>query len=152
MTDDNELEALCSAAAELADGLIMPVTPRASLRDRVVARIADYETVKPLVDVRTHEGGWSGAGVPGVDVRKLFRDRETGRTTVMIRMAPGARFPAHRHGDHEQCLVLSGDIRWGELVYREGDFVVMEKGTSHPEIYSKDGNVLLLVAGANEYV
>jgi anti-sigma factor ChrR (cupin superfamily) len=142
---------MASAAALLAE-TAAPRPPNPALRARVTARIAAYEAVKPLADVRPHDGGWVYAGAPGVDMRRLFRDKETGRTTILLRMEPGARIPAHRHGDDEQCLVVSGDIRWGELVYREGDFVVMGKGSNHPEIYSEGGNVLLLVAGRNEFI
>jgi anti-sigma factor ChrR (cupin superfamily) len=140
------------AAAALIAETAEPAAPRPALRERLMARVADYETMKPLADLRPYDGAWVATGVPGVEVRNLFRDRELGRTTLLLRMEPGAKLPAHRHGDHEQCLVLSGDIRWGALVYREGDFVVMGKGSSHPEIFSRDGNVLLLVAGRNEFL
>ena len=157
--DMDELLPLCeesglnpaAAAAILAD-TIAPAQPKPELRDRLTARIAAYEELKPLAELRTHEGAWSSAGAPGVEMRRLFRDPDSGRTTLLLRMEPGARLPAHRHGDHEQCLVLSGDIGWGELIYREGDFVTMGKGTSHPEIRSEQGNLLLLVAGRNEFV
>jgi anti-sigma factor ChrR (cupin superfamily) len=66
-------------------------------------------------------------------------------------MQPGASLPAHRHHDDEQCLVLRGDIRWRELVYEEGDFIVMGRDTEHPEVSSLNGNLLLLVAGHNDY-
>ena len=85
-------------------------------------------------------------------MRQLYLDRDAGRTTMLLRMAPGARLPAHRHGADEQCLVVSGDIRQGEVVYREGDFVVMGKDSHHPEIYTEGGNVLLLVMGRNELI
>jgi len=147
---DEEL-GLAPAAALLADTVEL-APPRPALRARLTARIADYEKIKPLADVRPHDGGWAAAGAPGVEMRQLFRDKATGRATVLLRMEPGATFPAHRHGDDEQCFVLSGDIGFGELVYRQGDFVVMRKGTDHPEIRTEHGNVLLLVVGRNEFV
>ena len=48
--------------------------------------------------------------------------------------------------------MIEGDIRWGELVYEKGDFVVMGKSTTHPEIRTETGNVLLIIAGRNEFV
>ena len=48
--------------------------------------------------------------------------------------------------------MLKGDIRFGELVYEEGDFVVMGKDTDHPEIHTVNGNLLLLVAGRTEFL
>jgi hypothetical protein len=47
--------------------------------------------------------------------------------------------------------VLKGDIGWGDLVYEEGDFIVMGKGTKHPEIRTINGNLLLLISGRTEF-
>jgi anti-sigma factor ChrR (cupin superfamily) len=131
---------------------VAPVPPPPSLKDRLMSRVANYETLKPIADVRPHDGTWVSAGAPGVDVKTLFRDKVTGRTTMLVRMQPGARLPAHRHHDDEQCLVIQGDVRWRDVVYEEGDFVVMGRDSDHPEIHSVNGNLLLLIAGHNEYV
>ena len=140
------------AAMSLLAGLTTPVSPARSLKARVMTRIAQYESLKPLADLRTYDGEWTAVGIPGVEIRNLFRDRSTGRTTMLVRMQPGVRFPSHLHHDDEQCLVIEGDIRWGELVYEKGDFVVMGKSTTHPEIHTETGNVLLIIAGRNEFV
>lgn len=139
------------ALAALLPHIVEPVAPPASLKQRLMTGVASYETLKPLADVRSYDSGWAGSGVPGVEIKRLFHDAHTGRTTLLLRMEPGARFPAHLHHDDEQCMVLRGDIGWGELVYREGDFVVMGKATTHPEIHTVEGNLLLIVAGKNEF-
>ena len=95
---------------------------------------------------------WVSAGMPGVEIKQLFREDETGRSTYLLRMQPGVRIPAHFHHDTEQCLVLKGDIGWGDLVYEEGDFIVMGKGTKHPEIRTVHGNLLLLMSGRTEFL
>jgi hypothetical protein len=43
-------------------------------------------------------------------------------------------------------------VRWGDLVYEEGDFVVMAKESTHPRVHSVRGNLLLIMAGHNELV
>lgn len=150
------LGAICDMDTAEAASLLAESTvsspPAASIKSRLMARVAAYQTVKPIADVRRNEPTWAPSGAPGVDIKQLFNDDVTGRTTVLLRMAPGARFPAHRHHDVEQCLVVTGDIRFGELVYEEGDFVVMGKHTDHPEIHTVNGNVLLLVAGHTEFL
>jgi anti-sigma factor ChrR (cupin superfamily) len=146
------------AGAENADAALLlaeataPVTPAAGLKGRLMSRVAAYETVKPIADVRSNESAWFAYGAPGIEVKPLFKDDQTGRTTVLLRMAPGSRLPAHHHHDVEQCLVVKGDICFGDLVYEEGDFVVMGEHTNHPEIHSVHGNVLLLVAGHTEFL
>lgn len=137
-------------AAVLAE-TVPPVAPAPALRDRLLTRIAAYEQLKPVADVRRDEDTWRRFGAPGVDVKMLFDEPALGRSTYLVRMQPGARIPAHHHGDTEQCLVLEGDIRWGDVVYEKGDFVVMGKDTDHPEIHTVGGNMLLLVAGHNEF-
>ena len=141
--------ATADAAALLAE-LPEPSAPAPSVKKRLIASVAAYEQVKPIADVRANEPNWVPYGGPGVEMKPLFMDALTGRSTVLLRMAAGARFPAHHHHDVEQCLVLKGDIRFGELVYEEGDFVVMGKDTDHPEIHTVNGTLLLLVAGRTE--
>jgi anti-sigma factor ChrR (cupin superfamily) len=151
MIPDRDDDALDPVFARIADS-VEPAPPPPELKRRLLARVAAYETLKPLADVRSEEGEWRNIGAPGVEMRSLFRDRRTGRSTMLIRMDPGAKIPSHFHHDDEQCLVLEGDIGWGELVYRKGDFIAMGKDTTHPEIQTKEGNLLLLVAGRNEFV
>ena len=138
------------AAWLLAESLA-PVPPAPALKTRLLARVAQFEQLKPLADVRRNEDNWVSAGMPGVDIKQLFLEAETGRSTYLLRMQPGVRVPAHFHHDTEQCLVLKGDIGWGDLVYEEGDFIVMGKGTKHPEIHTVHGNLLLLMSGSNEF-
>jgi hypothetical protein len=138
------------AAALLAEA-VPPVAPAPLLRDRLLTRIAAFEQLRPIADVRRDEDTWIHSGMPGIDIKTLFQEPAISRSTYLVRMQPGARLPGHRHGDIEQCLVLEGDIRWGDLAYEKGDFVVMDKGTEHPEIYTVHGNVLLLIAGHNEF-
>ena len=138
------------AAALFAES-VAPLAPPPSLRDRLLARIGAFEQLKPVADVRRDENTWIQSGIPGVDIKTLFRESALGRSTYLVRMEPGARLPGHHHGDLEQCLVLEGDIRWGDLAYEAGDFVVMGKDTDHPEIYTVNGNLLLLIAGHNEF-
>jgi anti-sigma factor ChrR (cupin superfamily) len=137
-------------AAALVAETIVPVAPPPALRTRLMSRIANFESLRPIADIRGNEDDWLPF-VPGIDVKILFKDKETDRRTVLLRMEPGARIPAHRHHDVEQCLVLKGDIRWGDIIYEAGDFVVMGKDTDHPEVHTVNGNLLLLVAGNNEY-
>ncbi|MES1257962.1 MAG: cupin domain-containing protein [Acidobacteriota bacterium] len=146
------------AVAEMTEALALlsetvpRVPPAPAAKERLMSRVAAWQALRPLAEVRACDGAWISAGVPGVDLRPLFPDKQTGRTTMLMRMEPGASFPAHYHADDEQCYVLQGDIRWGPVAYEEGDFVVMAKHTTHPEIRSERGNLLLIIAGRNELI
>ena len=144
------LKQMREAAWLLADS-VTPVAPSPALKSRLLARVAQFEELKPLADVRRNEEHWVSGGLPGVQIKHLFAESETGRSTYLLRMQPGVRLPAHYHHDAEQCLVLKGDIAWGDLVYEEGDFVVMGKGTKHPEVHTVNGTLLLLMSGRTEF-
>ena len=138
------------AAWLLAESLT-PVAPAPTVKNRLLSRVAQFEQLKPLADVRRNEEHWVNAGMPGVDIKTLFQEGESGRSTYLLRMQPGVSLPAHFHHDTEQCLVLKGDIGWGDLVYEEGDFIVMGKHTKHPEIRTINGNLLLLISGRTDF-
>jgi anti-sigma factor ChrR (cupin superfamily) len=140
------------AAALLALSL-EPVAPPEFLRDRLAARLAapgaDW---RPAAEIRKGAGVWKPTGVPGIDFQLLYADPKSGLGTYLLRMAPGSRYPAHRHFDNEQCLLLEGDLRWGAVSYQAGDFLVSGDGSVHPEVTTQGGNVQLIISGKFEFL
>jgi anti-sigma factor ChrR (cupin superfamily) len=51
---------------------------------------------------------WRDTRYPGVRICFLRSDRESSYAAVLIRMAPGASYPGHRHKGREELLVLEG--------------------------------------------
>jgi anti-sigma factor ChrR (cupin superfamily) len=149
--NDEVFSELPEAVRLLAEG-VAPVTPSPGLKERLMARVAQFEELRPEADVRHGEGEWEAGEFPGVAIKPLFTDTQKKTMTLLMRMDPGARYPAHKHHGAEQCMVLKGDVRWGDLVYEEGDFLVMGRGSHHPEITTVHGNLLLLVSGGLELV
>ena len=145
LADEREVAALLGSVVPL-------VAPPPGLRDRLMRRVADYQELKPASEVRTFDGGWRTTGLPGIDFKPLYHDRKSGMFTQLVRMEPGARYPQHMHYDDEQCLVLQGDVRWGESRYLQGDFVTTSAGVLHQTLETDAGNVLLIISGHNEFV
>jgi len=139
-------------AAALLAGLAEPVAPPAGLRDRLMRRVSEYEQLQPASEVRTYDGGWRASGVPGIDFKPLYHDKKSGMYTNLLRMQPGALYPRHIHHDVEQCLVIEGDVYWGESSYRQGDFIAIKAGVVHETLETKTGNVLLIISGHNEFL
>lgn len=133
--------------ATLAEATIEPVRPPAGLRDRLMERIR----TGPRAEQRHGEERWRPTEFAGVSICHLHHDPATGLRTYYLRMEPGAKIPAHRHGADEQCLVVKGDLSWGGLTYAAGDFFVTGQGSEHPVSRTAQGNVLLIIAGQNEY-
>lgn len=89
--------------------------------------------------------GWHATGVEGISLISLHpRAGESGgegagsRTArdsvVLIRMEPGHGYPAHRHLDVEDVLVLAGGYSDERGVHRQGSFVRYESGSVHSPV------------------
>ncbi len=57
--------------------------------------------------------------------------RGTGETAVLIRMDPGRGYPAHRHLDVEEVLVLAGGYADSQGEHLAGSYVRYEAGSEH---------------------
>lgn len=90
------------------------------------------------------EGDWKESGFPGVTFRTLLVDPTRGHFTAVVRMAAGATYPPHTHEGAEECLVLEGDLRIGEVTLRGGDYLCTPPGFQQVE-QSTAGGCLLLV-------
>jgi len=89
----------------------------------------------PTVDWKTT--AWSG-------VRLAFlADRDDGSACVLIEMAPGVGYPAHRHRGPEEVLVVRGSYSDGDGEYQEGTFQRNETDSSHHPIAGPEGALLL---------
>jgi quercetin dioxygenase-like cupin family protein len=94
------------------------------------------------------DGSFEATDIEGIAVRRLFVDEEGDRVTMLVRMAPGTVYPAHRHGGAEECYVLAGDLAIGdELALRSGDYQRMDAGSVHA-VQATRGGCLLLIASS----
>ena len=83
---------------------------------------------------RTRHAGvsWIPLHPPAGEVDRRRRAGEgTGETAVLIRMDPGRGYPAHRHVDVEEVLVLSGGYRDDRGEHRAGSYLRYEAGSAH---------------------
>ncbi len=132
----------------VVDGLALAAPeaePPAGLRRRVLERVRS----NPFTLLLESERGWHASGVPGVDLCQLWLDEKNERHTLLIRMAAGAALPAHRHAEPEECYVVRGDLRDGDLRLRGGDYIRFEGDTSH-SISSEEGCLLLVTASLHD--
>ena len=93
--------------------------------------------------VRSGHEGWRALNVSGVSVKPLRRDAETGGSTAMVRLEPGARFPAHNHPAGEEVFVLEGDVRIGPHRLKAGDYLYTPPNGKHAA--SSEGGCVFLV-------
>jgi anti-sigma factor ChrR (cupin superfamily) len=96
------------------------------------------------------DGGFEPTGFEGVEARQLFVDAANDRVTMMVRMKPGSSYPGHVHAGNEECFVVSGDLRVGDLHMKAGDYQRAEAGSRHVVQKTDHGCVLLLVSSMHD--
>ena len=64
--------------------------------------------------------------------------------SILLRMAPGSSLPAHFHEDDEECVVLEGRVRIGDVRVSAGDYHLALSGSRHGELQSDSGALLFL--------
>ena len=82
---------------------------------------------------------------PGVDEHRLHGvDGGPGPTVSLLRYAPGARVPPHRHTGTEHIHVLAGSQRDARGTYRAGTVAVNLADSVH-DVVSDDGCTVFIV-------
>ncbi len=74
---------------------------------------------------------WKPTPTPGIDMKILLQDKETGLLTALFRWAPGTELPLHEHVEVEQTYVLSGSIVDDEGEVSAGNYVWRPKHNRH---------------------
>ncbi len=98
----------------------------------------------PSKSVVADESDWIEIA-PGVEKKALWTDGVT--ASSYYRFAPGARVGGHMHACDEECMMLDGDLFFGEILLRAGDYQFAPGGSMHGEVLSDNG-ALLYVRGS----
>jgi anti-sigma factor ChrR (cupin superfamily) len=143
---DPEQAETVRAYAELLVTLKM-LLPDSELSDQpeMRARIMSIPDRKPVSQVvRATEGEWISSGMMGFEFKLLFVDPDTKKSTVLARIAAGARMPHHRHRGTEECLIIEGSLWTDGVLLQAGDFIVTQDQTEHDDTWSPNGALALL--------
>jgi quercetin dioxygenase-like cupin family protein len=106
--------------------------PSPAVRDVLLARVA-----APFNHtITSSDGEWVESAVPGVRMKILAMDHVRDQVTMLLKGAPGARFPAHRHSGPEECYVISGSLNVEGRVLRAGDFHHADGDSDHGEAWT----------------
>ena len=117
-----------------------------AIKQRLLQRVAaERSAAQPdaqgLLTVRADEGEWKPF-LPSVGIKVLRQEADT--LTYLLKLEPGAALLPHNHPHDEECIVLSGEARIGDLVVRAGDYHCARAGKPHGTITSEKGAVLFL--------
>ena len=106
--------------------------PPAGTFEKILDRIEGEGAGLPGTQTNRAGGAnWFEIG-PGITARVLYVDRTEKRQHLLIRMAPGASYQPHAHDSDEQTLVIEGDLSFGPLDLKAGDFHAAMASSSHP--------------------
>lgn len=113
-----------------------------------LARLFDLE--EDAIDAllpRTSGSEWEAFPIPGVELLHLEGGpATTGADVGLVRLAPGATFPLHRHLGHETALILEGGYRDSAgRDFHAGDIAEMHADTEHDFTAGSQGCVFAVV-------
>jgi anti-sigma factor ChrR (cupin superfamily) len=131
-------------------------TPSPQVKDRLLARLGLGSVPPPAPEgfafKLAAEDDWIPHAVPGIRLKMLSVNRDRGYATILMDVAPGARFPPHHHGGAEECYVISGTVYACGRRLVAGDFHHADAGSDHDELWTDEGCRVLLVVDPRDYM
>jgi anti-sigma factor ChrR (cupin superfamily) len=125
--------------------------PASSLQGRLARRIAAETGAEPVSSpVRQwSEPDWD-AVAPGIECKLLATDTERHRVSMLVRLAPGARYPAHTHAGVEELHLLEGELWIDGRKLVSGDYNYGAPGASDEQVWSETGCTCVLVTSTKD--
>jgi anti-sigma factor ChrR (cupin superfamily) len=146
-----EVESLRPVVNQFVSWPIDVLRPTTSLLIRLALRIAE-ETGKPPVLPTARqwvEPEWEQVA-PGIECKLLATDTERHRVSMLVRLAPGARYPAHTHADVEELHLLDGELWIDERKLFPGDYNYGAPRAGDERVWSETGCTCLLVTSTKD--
>ena len=86
-----------------------------------------------------------GDVVPGMSWHKIsYNKKNGGQGSYILKMEPGAKSLPHEHKGYEEFFMLDGELIDPDgKVFKKGDFVTFDPGSTHSS-YTKDGCLILV--------
>ena len=146
-----ELESLRPVVDRFASWPTDVLRPTRSLQARLAARIAGdtgKEAAVPPAPAWS-EPDWEEVA-PGIECKLLATDAERHRVSMLVRLAPGASYPAHTHAGTEELHLLDGELWIDERKLMPGDYSHGEPGGADERIFSETGCTCLLITSTDD--
>jgi anti-sigma factor ChrR (cupin superfamily) len=95
--------------------------------------LANEDMLGPLASryVNVDDLPWKPTPCPGIDMKILLEDKESGLLTALFRWRPGSELSLHEHVEVEQTFVLEGSLVDDEGEVTAGNYVWRPKGNRH---------------------
>ena len=125
--------------------------PSAALCARVAHRIAEVTGWLPAIwALRSWvDPEWKEVA-PGISCKLLATDTERDRVSMLVRLAPGADYPPHRHAGADELHLLHGELMIDDRKLYPGDYSRAEPGTSDKRVWSETGCMCVLITSTRD--
>jgi quercetin dioxygenase-like cupin family protein len=148
-----ELESLRPVADSLRSWPTDILRASDSMWSRLQERIgggAKEELVPPEVPA-WREPEWEDVA-PGISCNLLATDTERDRVSMLVRLAPGAAYPPHRHAGVEELFLLHGELWIEDRKLSPGDYYRVEPGTADEHVWSETGCTCVLLTSPSDAI
>jgi anti-sigma factor ChrR (cupin superfamily) len=146
-----ELETLQPAVDAMVAWPTDVLRPAGSLQRRLAMRIAAETGGEPVLPEtrQWHEPPWDEVA-PGISCKLLATDTERNIVSMLVRLAPGASYPAHFHAGVEELHLLDGELWIDERKLYPGDYNRCEPGTGDKLVWSGTGCTCVLITSTKD--
>jgi anti-sigma factor ChrR (cupin superfamily) len=100
---------------------------------------------------RQAESEWRDVA-PGIACKLLATDEERNRVSMLVRLAPGTDYPAHRHAGVEELYLLRGELIVDDRTYYPGDYRRAEAGSVDHRVWSETGCTCVLITSFRDAI
>ena len=128
--------------------VLRPTTP---LQERLARRIAEETGKEPVLAPARQwsEPEWERVA-PGIECKLFAADTERHRVSMLVRLAPGASYPAHTHAGVEELHLLDGELWIDQRKLFPGDYNYGAPGAGDERVWSETGCTCLLVTSTKD--
>ncbi len=125
--------------------------PNESLRGRLALRLAEETGKQPVLPParQSSEPEWEHVA-PGIECKLLATDTERHRVSMLVRLAPGASYPAHTHAGVEELHLLDGELWIDERKLFPGDYNYGAPGAGDDRVWTETGCTCVLVTSTKD--
>jgi hypothetical protein len=125
--------------------------PTTSLHERLALRIAKETGKAPRLAPAPQwsEPEWEQVA-PGIECKLLATDAEKHRVSMLVRLAPGAAYPAHTHAGVEELHLLDGELWINGSKLVPGDYNYGAPGALDESVWSPTGCTCVLITSTED--
>ncbi len=137
-TNDAELSYAATSVFDLLENSSGAVSSPESNHDGLTALSSLLASLK-----------WKPYQVPGTEIVVLNVNYRACQVVCLFKAEAGKRYPLHNHAGTEEIFMLAGDLVDGDRIYRAGDYIRSEPGSTHAPI-TEEGCIFLVRTSLND--